>query len=112
VLEPGDALFIPSLWWHHMEGLEVFNVLVNYWWRQAPAWMDTPMNALMLAIMSLRDLPPHERQAWKEVFAHYVFDADASTSAHVPDAARGVLGPFDGEAARRLRALLLQRLNR
>ena len=46
--EPGDAVFIPSLWWHHMEGLEAFNVLVNSWWRPVPAWMDSPMNALML----------------------------------------------------------------
>ncbi len=35
-----------------------FNVLVNYWWRQSPAYMDTPMNALILAIMTVRDLPP------------------------------------------------------
>jgi hypothetical protein len=60
-LGPGDAVLIPSMWWHHMEGLEGFNVLVNYWWRQAPAYMDTPMNALMLALLSVRDLPAHER---------------------------------------------------
>lgn len=40
-LEPGDALFIPSMWWHHIEALEAFNVLVNYWWRQSPPWMDS-----------------------------------------------------------------------
>ena len=38
-----------------------FNVLVNYWWRQSPAFMDSPMNALMLAIMTVRDLPPEQR---------------------------------------------------
>src|SRR6185437_8584922 len=31
-LKAGDAIFIPPLWWHHVESLESFNLLVNYWW--------------------------------------------------------------------------------
>lgn len=31
-LAPGDAIFIPKNWFHHVEALERFNVLVNYWW--------------------------------------------------------------------------------
>jgi len=31
-LLPGDAVFIPRDWFHHVEALERFNVLVNYWW--------------------------------------------------------------------------------
>jgi oxalate decarboxylase/phosphoglucose isomerase-like protein (cupin superfamily) len=31
-LSPGDGLFIPRDWFHHVEALEPFNVLVNYWW--------------------------------------------------------------------------------
>jgi len=31
-LSPGDAIFIPRDWFHHVEALERFNVLVNYWW--------------------------------------------------------------------------------
>lgn len=111
-LEPGDALLIPSLWWHHIEALESFNVLLNYWWRQAPAFMDTPMNALMLAILAIRDLPPAERAAWQDVFRHYVFDASDATTAHIPETARGVLAPLDADRARQLRARLLQRINR
>jgi hypothetical protein len=111
-LEPGDAVFIPSMWWHHMEGLDPFNVLVNYWWRDAPGWADTPMNVLMYALMALRDLPPHERGIWQEVFRHYVFEADAETAAHIPESARRVLSPFDEARARDLRARLLKRINR
>ncbi|MFT3763557.1 MAG: cupin-like domain-containing protein [Pseudoxanthomonas sp.] len=111
-LEPGDALLLPSLWWHHIEALEAFNVLVNYWWRQSPEWMDTPMNALMLAIMSVRDLPPDQRRAWRTMFEHYVFDAGEDTAAHIPADARRVLAPLDEARARWLRGRLLQRLNR
>jgi hypothetical protein len=30
-LQPGDAIFIPANWFHHVEALERFNMLVNYW---------------------------------------------------------------------------------
>jgi hypothetical protein len=111
-LGPGDAIFIPSMWWHHIESLESLNVLVNYWWRQSPAFMDSPMNALMLAIMTVRDLPPEQLKAWQNLFRHYVFEADEDTAAHIPPQARRVLAPMDPESARELRARLLQRLNR
>jgi len=111
-LEPGDAIFIPSMWWHHVEALECFNVLVNYWWRQSPAYMDTPANALMLSLLSIRDLPPEQRRAWQEIFRHYVFEADEQTASHIPEGARRALGPMDDNAARMLRAQLLKKINR
>jgi hypothetical protein len=111
-LGPGDALFIPSMWWHHVEALDGFNVLVNYWWRQSPDWMDTPNNALMHALMTVRDLPPAQRAAWAELFRHYVFEADGETAAHIPPAARGLLAPMDDNASRMVRSQLLKRLNR
>lgn len=111
-LEPGDALFIPSMWWHHIESLDSLNVLVNYWWRQSPAFMDSPISALMLAIMTVRDLPKEQRDAWSNLFRHYVFEADESTAAHIPEAARRALLPMDADLVRDIRARLLQRLNR
>ena len=111
-LGPGDAIFIPSLWWHHIESLEPLNVLVNYWWRSTPAYMDTPMNTLFLAMMTVRDLPPEQRAAMKLMFDHYVFDACAENFAHIPPGARRMIGGFDADRARELRAFLLQRLNR
>ena len=111
-LEPGDALFIPSMWWHHVEALDRFNVLVNYWWRQSPEYMDSPMTALLAAIMSVRDLPPAQRKVWEHVFDHYVFHANSETAAHIPEHARRILGPMDADATRMLRAQILKRLNR
>jgi hypothetical protein len=111
-LMPGDAIFIPSQWWHTVQALDAVNALVNFWWRQSPAHMDAPMNTLMLALMSLRDLPPAQRQAWRALFDHYVFDADAATAAHIPAHAQGVLAPITPDKARQLRAVLLHRLNR
>lgn len=111
-LGPGDALFIPSMWWHHIEALDPFNVLVNYWWRQSPPHMDSPIGTLMLALLTLRELPPAQRSAWQELFRHYVFESDGSEAAHIPPAARRVLAPLDAEAARALRVQLLNRLNR
>jgi hypothetical protein len=111
-LGAGDAIFIPSMWWHHIESLDAFNVLVNYWWRQSPAYMDAPIGALMLAIMTVRDLPPAQRAAWQNLFRHYVFEADGETAAHIPEASRWSLGPLNEEAVREMRARLLARLNR
>jgi hypothetical protein len=112
-LEAGDAIFIPSMWWHHVEALTPFNVLVNYWWRQSPAHMDTPTTTLMLALMTMRDLPPAQRAAWQEQFRHYVFDSDGSEAAHIiPPAARRVMAPLDDASARALRSQILNRMNR
>lgn len=111
-LAPGDAIFIPSMWWHHIEALDSFNVLVNYWWRQVPDHVDPAMNALMLAIMSIRDLPAEQRKAWAGLFDHYVFEADDRTAAHIPAHARRVLGPLNADMLRALRAQLQKKLNR
>lgn len=73
-LEPGDAIFIPSMWWHHVEGLEAFNILVNYWWRRSPAWLGQPQAALHHAMLAIRDLPPEDKAMWREQFEHYVFE--------------------------------------
>ena len=109
---PGDALFIPSMWWHHVEALSAFNVLVNYWWRQSPDYMDTPTNALMLAILTMRDLPPEQRRAWQDIFHHYIFEPDPANLAHIPENARYALSPLDEDGARVLRGQLLRRINR
>ncbi len=111
-LEPGDAIFIPSMWWHHVEGLSPFNTLINYWWSSVPAHIPTPMNALYHAMWTLRDRPEREKQAWKNVFEYYVFGSAERAVEHLPEEARGQLGPIDDLQARQLRAMLINKLNR
>ncbi len=111
-LEPGDAIFIPSMWWHHVRSLEPFNVLVNYWWRSVPSFLSSPLPALQHAMWALRDLPEREKKAWAKIFDYYVFGPGERAGQHLPDAARGELAPFDEMQARRTRAQLLGRLNR
>lgn len=112
LLEPGDALYIPSMWWHHVRSLEPFNVLVNYWWRQSPAYLSSPLPALHHALWTLRDLPAREKQAWAKIFEYYVFGPAERAGEHLPAQARDVLAPIDETRARRIRAMLLGRLNR
>lgn len=111
VLEPGDAIVIPSMWWHHLEALDPFNVLVNYWWRSSPPYLGAPLNVLQHAILGLRDLPETQRAQWRDVFEHYVFGANASKFEHIPERARGVLNPIDKETAQQVRKMLSDKLS-
>ena len=111
-LEPGDALYIPSMWWHHVESLESYNVLVNYWWEDAPLFLTSGMNALYMAMLGIRDKSAHERAAWKHVFNHYIFDGPEKSNSYIPSEARGFLHILDRLGARKLRALLINKLNR
>lgn len=111
-LEPGDALFIPSMWWHHVEGLSPFNILLNYWWRDTPRYLGQPQDALNHAILAIRDLPIEDRAIWRDLFEHYVFANTPQSSEHILPGARGVLDPLTAETAGRLRAFLLRTLSR
>ncbi len=106
-LEPGDAIYIPPVWWHHVESLERLNALVNYWWRPAIVAghaVEPGLDALMHCILAYRSLPRAERDAWKTLLDHYVF-ADEDAASHIPDERRGVLGPPTAETLARLRQL-------
>lgn len=111
-LEPGDALFIPSLWFHHVAALDSFNVLINYWWRDTPLFLGDPELALLHAILAVRDLPDDARDRWKALFDHYVFNAGTAPAAHLPEGTRGILDPLNSETAGRLRAYLLRSLSK
>ena len=104
-LQPGDAIYIPPMWWHHVESLQQINALVNYWWKPVPAdgyVPDTAMGCLLHCILTFKSLPPAERVAWKGLLDHYVF-GEADAAAHLPVERRGVLGPLTPETAMKLR---------
>lgn len=109
-LAPGDAIYIPSMWWHHVEGLSAFNVLVNYWWRETPRYLGGAQNALNHAIMAIRDLPAEERKHWRDLFDYYVFENGPEVTDHIPEQGRGVLAPLDAQSAARLRSFLIKML--
>jgi Cupin-like domain len=112
---PGDAIFIPPLWWHHVESLESFNVLVNYWWHDLTgdaALADSAFDALLHGIISIRALPPETRRAWRAFFERYVFGDDAEAAAHIPAQRRGILGMLSAEQLTGLRAHLAKKLAR
>jgi hypothetical protein len=109
-LDPGDALYIPYQWYHHVEALDAFNVLVNFWWDPAPA--GSPWEAMMHGFVGLRNLPPDQRRAWRAMFDRYVFLTGGDPGEHLPVEARGVLGataPQDITAMRRSLIAALQR---
>lgn len=104
-LEPGDAIFIPSIWWHHVRAVDAVNLLVNYWWAEAGA--TSPFLALIHAIMAVRDLPPAERAGWQSWFDHLVFDdAAAHAGAHLPERFRTVLDAPSPQRTDRIRRFL------
>ena len=109
-LEPGDAIFIPPIWWHHVRAFDRFNVLVNYWWehRSGAAFV-----ALVHAMEAVRDLPAAEKAAWRGWFDHLVFAPHADRAAdHLPAAARGIMGAASASRSAKIRQFLLGMLGR
>lgn len=111
-LEPGDGLYYPSMWWHEVEAFDRFNAMVNFWWMTAAPYLGSPMDALLHAMMSLRDRPAGEKNAWQVLFDYYIFGDAQQVRNHMPPECHGALASMDDTQARRMRALLLRNLNR
>jgi hypothetical protein len=111
---PGDAIYIPPLWWHHVESPEPFNALVNYWWHAPggpPAGQASGFDSLRHAILNLRRLPPGTRRAWRALFQHYIFAPADAVESHILMERRGMLGEPSPDEIARLRAQLAGRLS-
>jgi hypothetical protein len=110
-LEPGDAIYIPSLWWHHVESLEPVNMLVNYW-VDPPVGTDSPFDAMIHAILAISALPAPRREAWRSFFDNYVFQPDRDPAEHLPPEHRGILSEPTSELRGKMRNFVLRALSR
>lgn len=100
-LEPGDCLFMPKYWWHHVTSLEPFNAMVNYWWGDTAVGLERASDAFLTALLAFKELPPGQRRYWQAMFDAYVFGEGAAD--HIPPVRRGVLGPLPQAVRARLR---------
>lgn len=109
-LHPGDALYLPKLWWHKVESTAAFNGLVNYWWDAFSAGPDAPYTSLLLSLIAIAERPLGERQAWKAFFDHYVFRSNGHPLAHLPVEQHGLLGPLKPDNYGKIRARVMHLL--
>ncbi len=109
-LSAGDAIYIPTPWWHHVESLEPVNVLVNYWWDGAPAASALPFTSLIHAIQAFRHLPAAERDAWKALVDHYAFETDGDPAEHLAPHEPGILAPMTPQLAQHIHQWLASQI--
>lgn len=109
-LEPGDAIYIPALWWHSVQATGAVNALVNYWWTDHPPDAGSPMHALGHGLLTISHLPEHKREAWQILFDHYVFKANGEPAEHIPEPAREIIGRSTPELRRMIKQFLMRAL--
>lgn len=109
-LEPGDALYLPKLWWHQVEAPGTLNVMANFWWDAFGQGGDAPFATMLLAMIALAERPDGERAAWRAFFDHYVFRPERHPLEHLPEPKRGILGRIAGGNHARIRAIAMQML--
>jgi hypothetical protein len=110
VLEPGDAIFIPILWWHGVESLGPLNILVNYWWNDAESEKDRPFLSLVHSMLLLSRLPAAQRESWRALFDYFVFQTHGEAGSHLPEDVHDVQGHLTPEERDQVKALLAEHL--
>lgn len=109
-LEPGDAIYIPKLWWHQVEATGSVNILVNFWWDGFALGPDQPYTTMLLAMIAIAERPAAEREAWRAWFDHYVFRPEGHPLAFLDPPQRGILGPLREGNYGRIRAMVMRLL--
>ena len=99
-LAPGDALYLPKLWWHQVEATEPVNVLVNYWWDAFSAGPDAPNTAMMLAMIAIAERPPRGAQGVAGALRSLCLSLSRPSVGACADDKRGLLGPAQGRELR------------
>jgi hypothetical protein len=105
-LGPGDALFVPRHWWHHVTSRDPYNAMINYWWGVQGQGLENPYDCFLTALLAIKDLPSSERLYWQAMFNAYVFRSEGNAVEHIPPELRGVLGTMRSAT----RAALKQKL--
>lgn len=112
-LYPGDAIFIPMLWWHHVDSLEKVNGLMNYWWNGSAVKnpiIPTAIDSLNMAILAMRKLTPIQLNAWRAIFDHYLFKQGVDPRSYIPEQCQHVLGEVSQQAEREIKDYLIEKL--
>ncbi|RYD58510.1 MAG: cupin-like domain-containing protein [Sphingomonadales bacterium] len=110
-LDPGDAIYIPALWWHQVDALSPFNVLVNYWWADSPD-MAARFDAMVHAVLTVSHLPENRRAAWRAMFDTFVFKQHGEPAAHLSEEHRSVLGAPTPRLREYIKGYLMRGLRR
>lgn len=111
-VEPGDAVYIPNMWWHNVEAFEPLNVSLNYWWLDGGQTLAEPFAALVHSLMALTWLPDSRRDIWRMMFDHYVFRINGDPVPYLPPDRRGMLGPWTAELEHHARIQLMRSLTK
>ncbi|NCF15450.1 MAG: cupin-like domain-containing protein [Gammaproteobacteria bacterium] len=110
VLEPGDAIYIPILWWHGVESLDPLNILVNYWWNDTLPAHHKPILALIHSVALMSGLPAEQREVWRAFFDYFAFQAEGDPAAHLPSDLRDVLGDLSSADRDQILLFVAERL--
>lgn len=114
-LEPGDAIFIPMLWWHHVDSIGSLNILVNYWWNGAianPFSKPTPLESLGLAILAMKSLSPSQKDAWRAMYDHYLFKKGVDPVEYIPPHRLGILGELSPDFEKQIKKWFIEQLGK